>query len=72
MLAAARCSRCHDSAVSRENPRALAIYDLHEKDWPASLSDVQLPKLLGRLRGAPATDREIVRRFVEAELRRRR
>ena len=71
VLEAARCNQCHDSAVSEENPRALAVYDLHEKDWPARLPDARLPKLLGRLRSAPAADREIVRRFVEAELRRR-
>jgi len=46
----------------------LAVYDLHEVDWPKRMSDQRLPKLMGRLRSAPAADRKIVKRFIEAEL----
>jgi hypothetical protein len=62
------CGSCHDSAVSTEHPNALAVYDLHEVDWPAKMSDDRLPKLLTRLRSAPAADREVVKRFIRAEL----
>jgi hypothetical protein len=72
VLASARCDACHDSGVSTENPRALAVYDLREDDWPARIPDERLPKLLGRLRSAPAADRGVVKRFIDAELRRRR
>ena len=62
------CGSCHDTAVSTENAAALAVYDLHEVDWPKRMSDQRLPKLMGRLRSAPAADRKIVKRFIEAEL----
>jgi hypothetical protein len=63
-----RCGKCHDTAVSTENPQALAVYDLHEVDWPARMSDQRLPKLMTRLKSAPAADRKVVKRFIEAEL----
>jgi hypothetical protein len=68
VLQARGCGSCHDSAVSTEHPNALAVYDLHETQWAAKMSDERLPKLLTRLRSAPATDREVVRRFIKAEL----
>ncbi len=68
VLKARGCGSCHDTAVSAENAAALAVYDLHEEDWPKRMSDQRLPKLMGRLRSAPAADRKIVKRFIEAEL----
>jgi len=62
------CGSCHDTAVSAENAAALAVYDLQEDDWPKRMSDQRLPKLMGRLRSAPAADRKLVKRFIEAEL----
>ncbi|HYV68132.1 MAG TPA: hypothetical protein VE964_17955 [Myxococcales bacterium] len=62
------CGKCHDTAVSTQNPQALAVYDLHEVDWPAKMSDERLPKLMGRLKSAPAADRKIVKDFIQAEL----
>jgi hypothetical protein len=62
------CGSCHDSAVSTEHPNALAVYDLHDADWPAKMPNERLPKLLTRLRSAPAGDREVVKRFIRAEL----
>jgi hypothetical protein len=72
VLRSASCDRCHDSAISTENPGALAVYDLREQNWPERMPDARLPKLLTRLRSAPAADRELVRRFIDAELRTRR
>lgn len=71
VLRSAKCSSCHDSGVSTKNPEALAVYDLRHDDWPARLSDSRLPKLLGRLGGAPAADRQVVRQFIDTELRTR-
>ena len=68
VLQARGCGSCHDSAVSTKNPDALAVYDLHDSDWPAKMSDERLPKLMSRLRGAPAADRDVVKRFITAEL----
>ena len=62
------CGKCHDTAVSTQNPQALAVYDLHEVDWSARMSDERLPKLMGRLRSTPAADKKIVKRFIRAEL----
>ena len=62
------CGKCHDTAVSTENQQALAVYDLHEVDWPAKMSDQRLPKLMTRLKGAPAADRKVVKQFIQAEL----
>ena len=72
VLVSAGCAKCHDSVISKESPGALAVYDLQEARWTAQMSDEQLPKLLGRLKSAPARDRELVRAFVDAELQRRR
>ena len=36
------------------------------------MSDEQLPKMMGRLRSAPLKDRELVRKFIDAELSARR
>lgn len=68
VLRTQNCGSCHDSAVSTEHPNALAVYDLHETDWPAKMSDQRLPKLMTRLKSAPAADRALVKRFIEAEL----
>lgn len=70
-LDSAGCAKCHDSSISAEKPRALAVYDLAEEDWPARLSDARLPKLLTRLKSASAADQGVVRDFVAAELKRR-
>jgi hypothetical protein len=72
VLRTAGCDSCHDSAVSAANAKALAIYDLHDDDWPRTLADAQLPKLLGRLRKAPPADRQTVQKFIDGELRARR
>src|SRR5207237_10240445 len=69
VLKSARCDRCHDSAVSSENARALAVYDLLEPDWPSRMTEAQLPKLLTRLKGAPAADQKVVRDFIATELK---
>jgi hypothetical protein len=69
VLKSARCDQCHDSSVSSENARALAVYDLVETDWPSRMTEKQLPRLLTRLKGAPAADQKIVREFVAAELK---
>ena len=68
VLQARGCGSCHDTAVSTGNAQALAVYDLHEADWAARMSDERLPKLMGRLRSAPAAEQKIVKRFIRAEL----
>jgi hypothetical protein len=62
------CGSCHDRAISTETPGALAVYDLRDEDWPGKMSNERLPKLMTRLRSAPAADRIVVKRFIAAEL----
>jgi hypothetical protein len=69
VLKSARCGQCHDSSISSENARALAVYDLVDEDWPSRMTETQLPKLLTRLKGAPKADQKIVREFIAAELK---
>ena len=69
VLKSARCDQCHDSSVSADNSRALAVYDLVEADWPSRMTEKQLPKLLTRLKSAPPADQKIVREFIAAELK---
>jgi hypothetical protein len=68
VLQARGCGSCHDRAVSTEHPAALAVYDLRDQDWPGKMSNERLPKLMTRLRSAPAADRLVVKRFIAAEL----
>jgi hypothetical protein len=69
VLKSARCDQCHDSSVSADNARALAVYDLVDADWPSRLTEAQLPKLLMRLKGAPPADQKIIRDFIATELK---
>ena len=71
VLRSSGCGSCHDSGVSAEHRAALAVYDLVEPEWPARMSDAQLPKLLGRLKSAPAAERKIVQEFIATELKTR-
>lgn len=68
VLQARGCGSCHDSAVSTENARALAVYDLHDQDWSGKMSNERLPKLMTRLKSAPDADRRVVKQFIAAEL----
>jgi hypothetical protein len=72
VLSANGCARCHDSGLATAKPAALAVFDLRDEAWGTRMSESQLRAMLGRLRSAPRGDREIVRRFVDAELARRR
>ena len=71
VLKAARCGACHDTTVSTENAKALAVYDLAERQWSDKMSDEQLPRLMGRLKSAPSADQAVVRKFISAELKTR-
>jgi hypothetical protein len=68
VLLARGCGSCHDSALPTANPGALAVYDLRDQDWPGKMSNERLPKLMTRLKSAPAADRLLVKRFIAAEL----
>jgi hypothetical protein len=65
------CQGCHDSAVSVAHTDALEQFDLKDPKWSDGLTDRQLPVLLKRMGGRPKADLEVVRRFVDAELKAR-
>lgn len=69
-----RCQPCHVGSSPRALPRALAIFDLDQQAWAATMKDEQLPKALGRIRGSAATKQEKRRfaAFVSEELKRRK
>jgi hypothetical protein len=67
------CGRCHDSARPTAKPAALKIFDLHEQEWSARMSDVQMGHMANRFEGfgMPVPDRARVQAFIDAELARR-
>lgn len=71
VLVSAGCPKCHDGSLPTRVDSALAVFDLRDEPWFFHMTDAQLPKLLGRLKRAPPKDRELVRQFVDAVLRRR-
>jgi hypothetical protein len=68
VLLARGCGVCHDGALTTANPGALGVYDLRDQDWTGKMSNDRLPKLMSRLRNAPAADRLVVKRFIAGEL----
>jgi hypothetical protein len=68
----ARCASCHDRKTSTGTPMALKVFDVADQEWSVRLTDRQLPRLLGRLGGAPAGEKAQVAAFVAGELQRRR
>jgi hypothetical protein len=75
------CGQCHVGTYQTALPRALAIFDLSEKDWSARMSKAQLESARWRLtqplppdgeeNHVSLHDRELFSRFVDAELARR-
>jgi mono/diheme cytochrome c family protein len=73
-IAKTHCGTCHQSTLSTAKPAALAIYDLDAPDWSAPLTTARLQggftrRLERQLKG---DDLQIMRRFVEIEVARRR
>jgi hypothetical protein len=69
----ASCGRCHDGTRSTARPAALRIFDLHEQDWSARITDRQMDHMVDRFEGfrMPEADRVAVSRFLDAERARR-
>lgn len=64
------CGSCHRPNLPTSNPRALAIFNLHEPVWYATMTDDQLRSLSRRIQGAKVgeSDRDIVNSFVNCKL----
>jgi mono/diheme cytochrome c family protein len=73
-IAKTHCGTCHQSTLSTAKPAALAIYDLDAPDWAVPLTIARLQggftrRLERQLQGS---DLQVMRRFVEIEVARRR
>jgi hypothetical protein len=65
------CGSCHRPNLPTSNPRALAIFNLHEPVWYATMTDDQLRSLSRRIQGSSSVqdkDRDIVNMFVNCKL----
>jgi hypothetical protein len=64
------CGSCHRPNLPTSNPRALAVFNLHEPVWYATMTDDQLRSLSRRIQGAKVeeSDRDIVNSFVNCKL----
>ena len=67
------CGRCHDGTRSTAKPAALRIFDLHQPEWAASMSNEQMNHMSGRFEGfgMPIPDRARVQAYIDAEIARR-
>ncbi len=67
----APCGRCHQSSLPTADPKALAIFDLDQPEWSATMSREQLEALGGRARRsssmAPA-EKDAIERFLQCAL----
>ena len=64
------CGSCHLPGLETSQAKALAVFDLAERDWGRKLSPGQLDALAGRVRGTeslPEADREAVLAFVSRQ-----
>ena len=77
----ANCGQCHIRDYDTALPRALAVFDLSELEWSATMSDAQLSDAAGRVAGRRGpdgpleiSDEDVVRvqAFVDEELARAR
>src|SRR5687767_10167171 len=66
------CGKCHDGTRDTAKPEALKVFDLIQPDFSRAMSEAQLRKAEQRLAGteADAAMREVLARFVAAELAR--
>jgi len=65
------CGSCHRPGLPTTNPRALAIFNLHEPVWYATMTDEQLRELQRRIENSSKieeADRKAVIAFVNCKL----
>src|SRR5262245_25267567 len=65
---AQHCGECHEGHRPTAKPKALAIFDLDQPDWPSRFDDHKYKSALGRLSGKGAAAREAFIAFHDAEL----
>lgn len=65
---AEHCGECHEGHRPTAKPKALAIFDLDQPDWPSRFDDHKFKSALGRLSGKSAAARDAFIAFRDAEL----
>jgi hypothetical protein len=67
------CGRCHDGTRPTAKPAALRIFDLHQREWAAGMSNEQMNHMSSRFEGfgMPIPDRARVQAYIDAEIARR-
>jgi len=64
---AEHCGECHEGHRSKA-PKALAVFDLDQPDWPARFDDHRYQAALRRLASKPQAARDAFIAFRDAEL----
>jgi|SRR6185369_5180119 len=64
---AEHCGECHEGHRSKA-PRALAVFDLDQPDWPARFDEHRYQAALRRLASKPPAARDAFIAFRDAEL----
>jgi hypothetical protein len=65
---AEHCGECHEGHRPTAKPKALAIFDLDQPDWPSRFDDHKYKSALGRLSGKGDAARDAFIAFRNAEL----
>jgi hypothetical protein len=67
------CGRCHDGTRPTAKPAALRIFDLHQREWAAGMSNEQMNHMSSRFEGfgMPIPDRARVQAYIDTEIARR-
>lgn len=65
------CGSCHRPNLPTSNPRALAVFNLHDPVWYGTMTDEQLKEMRKRILGASKVDdadRNSVISFISCKL----
>jgi hypothetical protein len=65
---AEHCGECHESHRPTAKPKALAVFDLDQPDWPSRFDDHKFKSALARLSGKSDAARDAFIAFRDAEL----
>src|SRR5206468_9738194 len=66
-----KCGSCHTSSLPTAKPKAVAVFDLTQEDWPGGMSARQLEKFKNRLSSLGDSLTRKVDEFVSNEIARR-
>jgi len=65
---ARHCGSCHEAHQPTANPKALAVFDLDQPDWPEHFDERRFAVALQRFASKPAADKAAFVALRDAEL----